>query len=77
MLTSLAKIDLDTWARAIDERKAAVIVAIFATALAGARLAPELEQQVRTDFARGLRAVSAAESADDDEILSGVVIPPG
>jgi hypothetical protein len=62
-------------ARDRRERKAAVIVAIFATALAGARLAPELEQQVRTDFARGLRAVSAAESADGDDMLSGVVLP--
>ena len=78
VLTSLAKIDLDTWAHLLDQRRAEIIVGALSAALTRPELPPELSQAVRMDFASRLRVVSRAEAEREveDDALAGVLIPP-
>ena len=78
VLTSLAKLDIDERLTTIKERDAQLIVGALGAALAGACLAPELEQRVRMDFASRVREIgrakAAAEAEDEDGAISGVVV---
>ena len=80
VLTSLAKIDLDTWAQMLEERKAQLIVGALNAALTRPELPPELSRAVTLDFASRLRGISRAEAAreaeEEDRALTGVLIPP-
>ena len=75
VLTSLAKLNIDERLATISERKAAMLAAAFASALARAGLAPELDRVVRQDFANRLKAL-AGQNDDDpgDGAISGVVV---
>ena len=77
VLASLAKLQVDERLAVIEERKANLILAAFTAAVTRAGLDTELDRQIRMDFARGLRAISAAKEAAEaeDEALTGVVIP--
>jgi hypothetical protein len=76
ILTGLAKLDIETAWQALEQAKAAMVADAFHAALTGAGLAPERAALVSADFVRRLRVFSD-EDERADEVLSGVVIPPG
>lgn len=75
ILTSLAKLDIETAWQALEQAKAAMVADAFHAALTRAGLAPERAALVSADFSRRLRVFSDEEE-QAGEVLTGVVIPP-
>lgn len=77
-LTALHKCTSDEVLLQLEVRQADLVAAALTKALRRLSLEPEVETDVRTDFARALRSIGrTADEAGPDEVLSGVVIPPG